>query len=250
VAKRLFFSAAACGFLGLAFAFGFGVLACRFFSATLRFQGSHSTSLFFSASASLFFGLTPGLVFDFAASFGFRAHLRFNLSAQACFVFRPTQGARLCVTASFVFRPTLGGVLGQHSRVFSRPATGVFARLHPGDLDLDGVESHLGMPAQFIFLRALSGLAFQKATLFFGVDPRLLLFRMSSLFQFRAVRFFGSSQPSVNVSAARIFHGPHALQFFFGARELLLRDPAATVFLGLFASFGGDSLFLVFRTLT
>jgi len=154
------------------------------------------------------------------------------------------------VTASLFFSSTLRGLLGEHARVFSGLATSVFARLHPGDLDLDGLESHLGMTAQFIFLSTLPRLGFQKAALFFGVDSRLLLFGLSSRFQLRAVRLFASLKTSLNVGAARIFHGPHAPQFFFRAREFLLGDLAAILFLGVFASFGCDSLLLVFGTLT
>jgi len=154
------------------------------------------------------------------------------------------------VTASFLFSSTLSGLLGEHSRVPSRLAAGIFARPHPGDLNLDGLESHLGMPAQFIFLSTLPRLGFQKPALFFGVDPRLFLLGLSSRCQLRAVRFFGSAQTRFSVSAARILHGPHALQFFFGASEFLLGDLAVILLFGVFASFSGDSLFLLFRSLT
>jgi hypothetical protein len=215
----------------------------------LRFHRSHPAGFFFGAAAGFFFGLAPGLVFNFAVRLGFRAHLRFNLSAQAGFVFRPAQGALFSVTASFLFSATLGGLLSEHSRIFSRLAASIFTRLHSGDLDLDGLESHFGMPAQFIFLSTLSSFGFQEPALFYGRDPRLLLLGLSSRFQLRAVRFFGSEQTPFNVSAARIFHGPHAFQFFFGAGEFLLGDLAVILLLGVLATFGGDSLLLLFRAL-
>jgi len=141
------------------------------------------------------------------------------------------------------------GLLGEHSRVFSGLATSVFARLHPGDLDFDGLESHFGVTAQLIFLSTLSRLGFQKPALIFRVDACLLLFRLTPRFELSAVGFFRSTQARFSVDAARIFHGPHAQQFFFGPREFVFGDLAPILFLGAFASFGGDSLLLVFRTL-
>src|SRR5438132_4970223 len=50
---------------------------------------------------------------------------------------------------------------------------------------------------------------------------------------------------SINFGAARIFHGAHPPHFLFSARDFLIRDPAMTLLLGVFASFRFDSQLLL-----
>jgi hypothetical protein len=99
---------------------------------------------------------------------------------------------------------------------------------------------------EFVFLRALPRLSFQKASFFFAANLRLFGFDKANLFKLSLARGLSLGELRFDFGAARVFHRSHAIQFFLNAGQLTFGNAAPGFFIGVLACFSFDTQLLLF----